>query len=96
MRLTEAKALFYKLRTEEGRIKPTFHILHHHKERQFTWDEIVFIIRETKGRLVINDKMPTSQKGTYLWESKDILGRYVEIGVSIEEDIIVIHTWRKI
>ena len=40
--------------------------------------------------------MPTSQKDTFLWESRDIVGRYVAIAVSIENDIIVIHTWRKV
>lgn len=95
VKLKEARVVFERIR-KNAEIDVRYHVLHHHKNRGFSLDEIYFLIRETKGKLSDNNKFPTSTKGSFFYECKDAAGRKVELGIIIENNIVVIHAYRRI
>lgn len=95
MKLTEARTLFNTLR-KQGKIRLTRHVLKDHQDRLFTKDEIFYLIQHTEGFLSDNNKSPTSAPGSFLYKCKDILGRDVQAAVMLEDNVIVIHIFRKV
>jgi hypothetical protein len=95
MKLTEARIEFERLR-KLRRIVVGFHVKQDHKDRLFNEDEVKFLVAETKGLLTDNNKMPTAVPGSFMYFCKDLAGRNVEIAVMIEDNIVVIHAFRRI
>lgn len=94
MKLTEARKLFNLLRLQ-GKIQVGYHAEFDHKERLFTKTEIIYLIQHTKGRLSDNNRFPTSIKGSFLYECKDVLNRDVQAAVMLKDYIIVVHIFRR-
>ena len=95
MKLKEARVVFEQIR-KTVKIDVRSHVLNDHIERGFSLDEIYYLIRENKGKLSDNNKFPTSTKGSFLYECKDIAERNVELALIIEDNIVVIHAYRRI
>ena len=95
MKLTEARKLFFDLR-KQRKIHLTYHVVHGHKERGFSREELHYLVLETNGKLSHNTKFPTSVEDSFFYECKDIARRNVEIALVLEDNIIVIHAFRRI
>lgn len=100
MKLTEARAKFYLLRTDKNRILVGFHVRNAHPERNFTVKEVQDLISTGQGRLDDNNKMPSSQPGSFMFNCLDEDERCCEIGIRFEEIgpdeyILVIHAFRR-
>lgn len=95
MKLTEARKLFDELR-KQGKIQVKYHAIHEHPERGFTRAEIFYLVSETTGRLSHNNKFPTSVEGSFFYECKDRAHRNVEIALVLEDNIVVIHAFRRV
>ena len=95
MKLTEARKLFSELR-KQRKIHLTHHVIHDHPERGFSRAELHYLVSETNGKLSHNTKFPTSVKDSFFYECKDSTGRNVEIAVVLENNIIVIHAFRRV
>ena len=101
MKLTDARAKFNLLRTDKRRILISSHVREDHPERGFTVNEVQDLISVGQGRLEDNNKMPTSQLGSFLFHCLDEDERRCEIGIRFEktgpdEYILVIHAFRRI
>jgi hypothetical protein len=94
MKLTEARVVFEKIR-KTAKIDVRSHVINDNKHRGFSLDEVYFLIRETKGKLSDNNKFPTSTEGSFFYECKDVVGRNVELAIIINDNIVVIHAFRR-
>jgi hypothetical protein len=92
VKLSEAKIAFEMLKKEKIIIRK--HAWLDHPERNFSVKELTVLIMG-KGRLTLN-KYPSAQTGSFLFLCVDELKRSVEIAILIEDNIIVIHAYRRI
>ena len=95
MKLTEARVVFAKLRTQESCITVYPHAHLAHPERQFTQAELVSLVMLARGILTLNE-YPTAVEGSFLFICRDEKKRNVEIAVLLEGKILVIHAFRRI
>ena len=95
MKLTEARAVFAELRTQESNIVvyPHAHLVH--PERKFTEAELRTLVMQATGILSLNN-YPTAVEGSFLFICRDEKKRNVEIAILLEGKILVIHAFRRI
>lgn len=95
IKLTQARKIFNQLR-KEGKIEIRKHAYKDYPEREFSDAEIRFLISETNGKLSDNNRFPTSTKGSFLYDCKDLRGRQCEFALLIENTLVVIHAFRRV
>jgi len=94
MKLRDAREIFSELR-KTGIIIVYPHAYRGHPEREFTSDEIKYLIIYAQGFLSENT-YPSAIEGSFLFTCKDDSNRKVEMAVILENKIIVIHAFRKV
>ncbi len=84
MKLTEAKRLFFKLRTENRIEVCEEHVLLDHPEREWSVAEVFSLV---KGPGRFQDTRDLNFIGErFYWRTKDVLGNAVRLVTQFEED----------
>lgn len=85
MKLTEARALFFKLRDENRIDIAEEHVIWEHAERGYSVDEIIMLIRSKSGRFADTDNM--RYKGSrFYWWTNDLSGKSLRMVIEFDED----------
>lgn len=84
MNLTEAKRLFFKLRAQNQIDICEEHITGDHPEREYTFDEVVSLVKAPGVLQDTNDPVFSGER--FYWRTKDVLERNIRLIVEFEQD----------